>query len=81
MTTTTMIELDPSEEISAPRFRVVCPVCDETRTVRVSVLWHSALVASQAERAVEQRFVALEKDLPESRCAQCIFLYGSQGQP
>ena len=80
--TTRIVELDPSEENTAPRFRVVCPVCDETRTVRVSVLWHSALVASQAERVtVAQRFTALEKDLPESRCQQCIFLYGSQGQP
>ena len=79
---TTTIELDPCEVISAPRFRVVCPVCDEERSVRVSEVWHSVLGDSQAERiAVAQRFAALEKDLPESCCPQCIFFYGSQEQP
>lgn len=78
MSTTAIVDLDPAEEIAAPRFRVICPACDESRTVRVAVSWHAAMVDQFGREAMSKRFHALDNNPPESRCPECLLRYGNE---
>lgn len=59
--------------VEGANFIVACPTCESEWAMSVDPFLYAGLSNSFGRAAVEGRFAALERDMPEVMCGSCLF--------